>query len=49
MTRKELAEALSVTVQTVGKWAPGTPVPSLATIARMDRVLEVNLETLMIV
>lgn len=49
MTRRELAEAMSVTVQTVGRWEQGNRVPDLATIARLALVLGVNLESLMIV
>lgn len=44
-----LAKAMSVTVQTVGRWEQGTRVPDLATIAHLAQVLGVNLETLMIV
>lgn len=49
ITLRELAEAMSVTVQTVGRWELGNRVPDLAAIARLARVLGVNVESLMIV
>ena len=49
MSRKELAEAMSVTVQTVGRWEQGNRVPDLTTIVRLSQVLGVNLESLIIV
>lgn len=49
MTRKDLADAMSVTVQTVGRWELGTRIPDVSTMARLAQVLGVNLETLVII